>query len=192
MMTAGDEPDLILLTGPGVISNSQANPIPPASLSVPNYAMYLNLNFDPSNTDLGSEGRRGICIFVNLKWQATEASFTNCSFSEHLWISIPLQGQDLLLVGCIYRSPSAEGTTYTDNLVNLLHAAGNSKHTHLLVALFVGVLGCVDCSGHYAPIKLAGDSNIPVIEWTTSFSSDPPPPRTTLDGHHSHRFIEGI
>ena len=160
MLIAGDEPDLILLTE--VIPKAQVHPIPPATLSLPDYTLYVN--FDPTEANLGRGGSRGICIFVRSRWQATEVSFPNCAFSEHLWISIPLQNRDLLLVGCVYRSPSADVNTSTDNLINLLRTASEGKHNHLLVA---------------------GDINMPQIEWTSSFSGAP-------DGHHTHRFIEGI
>ena len=83
----------------------------------------------------GGGGSRGICIFVRSGWQATERSFPNCAFQEQLWISIPLQNWGLLLVGWVYRSPSADVNTSTDNLINLLHTASDGKHTHLLVAV---------------------------------------------------------
>ena len=119
MLIAGDEPDLILLTE--VIPKAQVHPIPPATLSLPDYTLYVN--FDPTEANLGRGGSRGICIFVRSRWQATEVSFPNFAFSEHLWISIPLQNRDLLLVGCVYRSPSADVNTSTDNLINLLRTA---------------------------------------------------------------------
>ena len=43
---------------------------------------------------------------------ATELSF-DIQFSEHLWVSIPLLNNDLLRVGCIYRSPTADLATST-------------------------------------------------------------------------------
>ena len=160
MLIAGDEPDIILLTE--VIPKAQVNPISMAVLSLPSYTMYLN--FDPSSANLGSGGSRGICIFVRSIWKATEVSFPTCPFKEQLWISIKIQSTDVLLVGCVYRSPSADASTSTDNLVNLLRSAANGTYSHLLIA---------------------GDINIPQIDWSSSFSPAP-------DGHYSHRFIEGI
>lgn len=160
MMIAGNEPDLILLSE--VVPKAQVKPISPATLSLPSYTMYLN--FDPSIHNLGSAGCRGICIFVSTKWQATEVSFPNCPFKEHLWITIPLQNQDQLLVGCIYRSPSASGHISTSNLVDLLKLSSNGNYSHIVIA---------------------GDVNMPQVEWATSFSSAP-------DGHYTHSLIEGI
>ena len=160
MMIAGKEPDIILLTE--VIPKAQTNPLTTTTLSLPNYNMYLN--FDPGSLNLGRSGCRGICIFVRSKWPATEVVFPSCPFREHLWISIPLQGSDQLLVGCIYRSPSASPNPSTENLVELLKTVTHRSYSHILVA---------------------GDINIPQIDWTASFSYAP-------DGHHSHKFIEGI
>ena len=66
MRIVNNEPDLILLTE--VIPNAQANPIPPALLSIPEYTMYIN--FDPTSCGLGGGGRRGICIYVHRRLHA--------------------------------------------------------------------------------------------------------------------------
>ena len=145
MLIAGNEPDLILLSE--VIPKAQVIPISPATLSLPNYAMYLN--FDPTNDNLGRSGCRGICIFIRTKWQATEVIFPNCSFEEHLWMSIPLRNSDKLLVGCIYRSPSSSGPTSTRDLVDLLKMSTSMKFSHIMVA---------------------GDVNMPQVDWANSFS----------------------
>ena len=90
--------------------------------------------------------------------------FPNCSFKEHLWITVPLKNSDKLLVGCVYRSPSSNGPTSTINLVELLKSCTSNNYSHILVA---------------------GDVNISQVDWTTGYSSAP-------DGHHSHVLIEGI
>ena len=144
-MIADDEPDLILLSE--VIPKAQIHPISPAMLSLPNYTMYLN--FDPSASNLGGGGSRGIGIFVNSKWQATAVSFPNCPFQEQLWIQIPLLGSDQLLVGCIYRSPSANGNSSTSDLIDLLQTSSSGNYSHTLIA---------------------GDVNMPQIDWVSNFS----------------------
>ena len=148
MMIAGKEPDIILLTE--VIPKAQTNPVSTATLSLPNYNMYLN--FDPASFNLGSSGCRGICIFVRSKWPATEVLLPSCPFSEYFWISLPFRGSDQLLVRCIYRSPSASPNLSTENLVELLKAVTDRSYSHILVA---------------------GDVNIPQIDWTSSFSYAP-------------------
>ena len=159
MLIADEKPDLILLTE--VIPKAQVNPIPPAVMVIPEFNMYLN--FDPSKSNLGGAGMRGICIFVSSSLQATEVFFPHSPFKEHLWLRIPLQSPDQLLIGCIYRSPSANGNTSSRNLVELLK----------------------DCGERYSHTVIAGDVNMPQIEWATNYSPAP-------DGHYTHLFIEGI
>lgn len=160
MMIADNEPDLIMLTE--VIPKAQVNPIHTAILAIPEYTMYLN--FDPSTKNLGRGGCRGIGIFVSSRLQATEVSFPGCALIEQLWIKIPPRGPDTLLVGCIYRSPSANGHSSTISLVELLQTCS---------------------AGGFSHIMIAGDTNMPQIDWTSNFSHAP-------DGHFSHTFIEGL
>ena len=65
-------------------------------------------------------------------------------FHEQMWLQIPLVGNDLLMVGCIYRSPSSDTLSSTNLLCSLLTSAVLSC-THLLV--------CVDFN--YASINWA-------------------------------------
>ena len=160
MAITEQEPDLILLTE--VIPKAQVNPISPATLSLPGFRMYLN--FQPGNDNLGRSGSRGICIFASLRLQTTEVSFPGCHFKEQLWIKIPLQGPDQLLIGCIYRSPSSNGHLPIKNLIELLQASSSSVFSHIVVA---------------------GDVNMPQIDWVDSFSH-------ASDGHYTHSFIEGL
>ena len=160
MAITEQEPDLILLTE--VIPKAQVNPISPATLSLPGFRMYLN--FQPGNDNLGRSGSRGICIFASLRLQTTEVSFPGCHFKEQLWIKIPLQGPDQLLIGCIYRSPSSNGHLSIKNLIELLQASSSSAFSHIVVA---------------------GDVNMPQIDWVDSFSH-------ASDGHYTHSFIEGL
>ena len=155
MLIAGNEPDLILLSE--VIPKAQVKPMSHAILSLPGYAMYLN--FDPADCNLGRSGCRGLCIFVSSKWQATEVLFPNCSFKEHLWVTVSLKKADKLLVGCIYRSPSSSGATSTADLVSLLKASSSMNFTHIVVA---------------------GDVNMPQIDWASNFSSAPDGLTTSL------------
>ena len=160
MMIADNKPDLIMLTE--VIPKAQVNPIPIAILTIPEYSLYLN--FDPSISKLGRGGHRGIAIFVSNKLQATQVSFPQCSFQEQLWVKIPLQSPDILLVGCFYRSPSSSGQSSTINLIDLLRTCSAENFSHIVVA---------------------GDLNMPQIDWTSDFSYAP-------EGHYSHISIEGM
>ena len=160
MMIADKDPDIIMLTE--VIPKAQVNPIPVAILDIPEYTVYLN--FNPSNNNLGRGGCRGIAIFVKNRWQATEVSFPNCLFQEQLWVTIPLQSPNIILVGCFYRSPSANGQSSTTSLVELLQTCSGGNYSHIVIA---------------------GDLNMPQIDWTCDFSNAP-------EGHYSHMFIESM
>ena len=158
MAIAHDEPDIILLTE--IIPKAQKNPIPPAALTVPGYKSYMN--FDASDHNLGECGQRGISIFLKESIKATQVVFHVPSEIEHLFVQIHLTGPDQLLVGCIYRSPSAHGLSSTLKLVELLKICSLGKKSHVLVA---------------------GDVNFPQIDWVSGFSHAP-------DGHHTHLFTD--
>ena len=102
MFISGNEPDFILSNE--VMPKAQLHPISPALLSVTRYVTYLN--FDPLETRLGSCSIRGICIYAKSSLQVSEVVFKNSTFREQLWVELPLTGSDVLLLGCIYRSPS--------------------------------------------------------------------------------------
>ena len=70
--------------------------------------------------------------------------FSDNSFKDHVWVKIDLQGQDKLLVGCIYRSPSAAMETSISSLCRLLEVLND--FTHLLIC---------------------GDFNVKDINWST-------------------------
>lgn len=105
MAIAGDEPDVILITE--VIPKAQVGPISSALLSVAGYSSYLN--FDPSFSGLGASGTRGVAIYVKNTLHVLEASFQGSTLQEQLWIELSLFGNDKLLIGCVYRSPSGDG-----------------------------------------------------------------------------------
>ena len=157
MLIAGSEPDIILLNE--VIPKAQALPLSVALLSIPGYEMYLN--FDPNASGLGSGGIRGIGIFLNCSLRAREIYFQGSAFREHLWVELPLEGSDSLLIGCLYRSPSSSQQNAEELNETLRHAC-SLNHSHLL---------------------MVGDLNMPQIDWSTSYSTAP-------EDHFSHTFIQ--
>ena len=159
MSIAGNEPDIMCITE--VIPKAQTLPIAPALLAIPGYSLYSN--FDLSSPSLGSSGVRGICMYVKLGIQAVEVSPSQSPFSEQLWLRIKLRGGDSLLVGAIYRSPTAD-PGLTSHLCNLLVDVANSKPSHLLIM---------------------GDFNISCIDWTCNMSTGPPT-------HPSHLLLEAV
>ena len=98
-------------------------------ITLPGYCCYLN--FDPNNYDPTSSNIRGVGIYVHHKLQASQVFFNTPHIEDHVWASIRLQGSDLLLVGCIYRSPSGNIDTSTASLCDLLTSLHN--YTHLLI-----------------------------------------------------------
>ena len=149
MFISGNEPDFILLNE--VIPKAQLHPISPALLSVPGYVMYLN--FDPSETKLGSSGIRGVCIYAKSSLRVSEVVFKDSTFREQLWIEMPLASSDVLLLGCIYRSPSGSAEEDLNKIGSLFKQATNSRYTHVVIG---------------------GDFNLPQINWQVGLSSAPP------------------
>ena len=160
MTIAGAEPDIILITE--AIPKAQALPIDPALLSIPGYSLFVS--FDMSEEYLGRSGNRGICVFVRESCGANQVFFTEPKLTEHIWLEIKLRGNDKLTVGCVYRSPSVSPHMSVDELAHLFHAVLATNPTHLLIA---------------------GDFNLPQIDWTNSFCSAP-------ENHHSHKFLDVV
>ena len=158
MFVADRNADIIMVTE--VIPKAQVHPIPPSLLAIDGYTLYTN--FDLSMRNLGSSGTRGIAIFVRSSLQVSEVSFDCSDFREQLWLKIPLLGPDQLLIGCLYCSPSADGTQSVELLADLL------KHV---------------TSAGFSHIVIAGDFNLPTIDWSHNLSSAPA-------SHCSHMFID--
>jgi exonuclease III len=50
--------------------------------------------------------RRGVIIYVRKKLQAVEVDI-DTEFKESVWVKLNLKGNDKLLFGCVYKSPSS-------------------------------------------------------------------------------------
>ena len=159
---AGNEPDLIMVTE--VIPKAQALPISPALLALPGYNLYAS--FDLAKPNLGESGCRGICIYAKEGLPSYEVTLHEClpSSMEQLWISLDLLKNDRLLIGCIYLSPSGDRHQGVIDLDQTLKLACDLNPSHLLVA---------------------GDFNVPQIDWTTCYSEESP-------GHHSRKLISCV
>ena len=144
-----------------IIPKSQTLPLSPAVISLPGYSMYTNFNAALSN--LGASGTRGVGIYIRDSLKAVEISFPNCPFHEQLWVKVQLAGTDQLLIGCVYRSPSVNEDSIT-KLGDLLKHVADTSPSHLLVA---------------------GDFNVPGIDWENYYSPAPA-------GHGSHVLLEAI
>ena len=101
MFIASNEPDIMMITE--VIPKAQQNSISYPQLSIKGYDTYVN--FNPDEENLGSSGIRGVAIYVKCNLVARKLKLNNL-FSDQLWVEITLRNNDLLLCGCIYRSPT--------------------------------------------------------------------------------------
>ena len=128
---AGNTPsDIIVISVISEILPKAPNAVVNLSLiTLPGYYCYLN--FDPNNYDPTSSNIHGVGIYVHHKLQASQVFFNSPHIKDHVWASIRLQGSDLLLVGCIYRSPSGNIDASTASLCDLLNSLHN--YTHLLI-----------------------------------------------------------
>ena len=160
MAICNDNPDAILITE--ALPKAQRHPIAPALLQVPGYD--LRTNFELSTPSPGSSGLRGICIYTSHTLRITDIILGLKPVAvEQLWIDLTLAGNDHLVIGCLYCSPSKAGEAGLE-LDQLFRKACALSFSHCLIV---------------------GDFNLPQINWEDQSSSAPP-------GHSSHSFIETI
>ena len=57
---------------------------------------------------------------------------TSHSFKESVWAVVQLEGRDKLLIGCIYRSPSADEHNNTQ-MLNMLGTVADENFSHILI-----------------------------------------------------------
>ena len=149
MQIAGDEPDVILITE--VIPKAQTIPLSPALLSIPGYNLYTS--FDLSQPNLGKSGSRGVCTYTKEYLASSEVSLYAGTTIEQLWVSLRLANEDKLLIGCVYLSPSGNRHHGNSDLDAMLKAVSSWNPTHIL---------------------MAGDFNVPQIDWSCIHSSESP------------------
>ena len=133
------KPDLVLLTE--VIPKAQILLIGLPNISIPGFLLFTN--FDPDLPHLGKSGYRGLAIYVADYLHPTQVTY-HSNFKEHLWTSISLDNTENLLIGNIYRSPSSDKFTSTNELCDLINCVNNTKPSYLLIV---------------------GDFNYPNIDW---------------------------
>ena len=107
-----------------------------SEIALPEYDMFHNID--------GVNGRgTALHIHKSLKASPFLKMDTNSEYQESVWAEVSLNNNDMLLVGCVYRSPGSSGTN-NDKLNSLINEAVNYKHTHFL---------------------MLGDFNYPNIDW---------------------------
>ena len=103
LIIAGREPDIILITE--VIPKAQVLPLAPVLLAIPGYTLFTNFSHD--ERDLGRKCR-GLAVYIHYGLSALEVEMSRSRLVEHLWLQVNLRGSDILLIGCLYRSPSVD------------------------------------------------------------------------------------
>ena len=148
MLIADNNPDIMLFTE--VIPKAQQNPIDENQIKIEGYEHYPNFNFSDKN--LGSSGMRGVIIYVrdNISCKKVSPSSTN---RDHIWVELNLGKNDILLCGCMYRSPTKE--------------MENKKITTEEVSRVLG-----EMSEHKKQMIICGDFNYPEIDWEYEYVSD--------------------
>ena len=118
MFIAGNELDLILITE-----------ILPKTLYLLrdfHYLVFKFLNFHPDSSQ-SIQHLQGVGIYVSAMFSVSKVLFKESSFMN----INGLQGNDSLLVGCIYRSPTSNFQQGTVALCDLLRST--NRYTHLLI-----------------------------------------------------------
>ena len=130
LLIANDPLDVILLTE--TIPKAQKLPLTAARIALPGFTLYTN--FDPDIPNLGSSGIRGISIHLAEHLLASEVTIPDTNFNEQLWVNVRLQSNEQILIGCLYRNPSADAHTSTSDLCAILRAVTEPNPTYLLIA----------------------------------------------------------
>ena len=128
-------------------------------LEIPNF----NLHHENLNVTKG----RGIAIYTHQSIEKSTIQIkSTIDFEEACLIEIRLRGGDMLLFGCIYRSPTTTETSNAnnDNLISLLKCISSKKYSHVCIV---------------------GDFNYKKIDWTVWKTKQ-------SDNSKEAKFIEGV
>ena len=96
-MSESEKPDSIAITE--VLPKNMRYTVNKAELDIEGYELF------PGEIPIGA--KRGIIIYVKKSLNAVEVKI-DTNFKEGTWIKVNLMGNDKLLFGCIYRSPSSD------------------------------------------------------------------------------------
>ena len=149
MIIGSQEPDILLFTG--VIPKAQQKPINESQLNVNGYNLYCN--FDNTKDNLESSEIRGVAIYIKENLISKEMKLTS-TFEDHVWVEIKLTSNEILLCGCVYRSPTKlknEITDITLKVSQVITEASLRNPNNLLIC---------------------GDCNYPEIDWEYEYAND--------------------
>ena len=115
-----------------------------------------------------------MAVYVKSDIKSDKIVLSN-DYENEMWVEMRLRGEDKLLCGCIFRSPSKnkEKTIDTTSKVcQILNEAVQRKNTHLLIC---------------------GDFNYPEIKWENEYVLEPTPVIgpfiSTVQSLHLHQHI---
>ena len=141
-----EHPDILFFNQ--VIPKGQRNPIHEPLVNIAGYELYSNFTFTDEN--LGASGKRVVVIYVKDTIKSEEI-FLGVDYDDQIWVEIKLKGQDVLLCGCIYRSPTKEKHSTiatTKKVCEIISKATKRERSHLVIC---------------------GDFNFPDIDWENEF-----------------------
>jgi len=118
-----------------------------------------------------TNGIHGVAIFVSHKLSTTEVNFDQNNFKDHLWIKIHLKGIDVLLIGCIYRSPYGDIVNSTTSICDLLRSING-----------------------YSYLLICGDFNYSGIDWDnlSLLPSSPPIVQDFIDATQDLYLVQHV
>jgi len=119
----------------------------PVELAIPGYECFLNM-----------DGSRGVALYVKCSLQAKIVNIKS-DFKESIWVNVPTDREEHLLVGVIYRSPNS-----------------NETNNLCLNQIFSNSLAF-----NKSDILIMGDFNYPTINWCATECSGPPEARNFVE-----------
>ena len=116
-------PDIIMFTG--FIPTSQKKAIIGTQVKITGCNIYNNVNYIDAN--LGTSGIRGVAIYVKNNLKCDEVKL-NSNFDDNVWVEISLRSKDILLCGCIYRSPTKEKAHIAESTMKICKVISEAAH----------------------------------------------------------------
>ena len=101
------------------------------------YQWLHTINFNTENEILYLTDIRTTGLYIKSHTMSAEVKINESTYKDHIWVETHLQGNEKILIGCIYKSPTAEkqetikSLQYIEQIINI---ATNMKYTRLLIA----------------------------------------------------------
>ena len=93
-------------------------------------SVYYNIDgYDLYMSD--SSSGRGVGIYTKTCLNATILNF-DTTYKDHIWCQVKLLNNNMLVIGCIYRSPNCSRQEFTI-MTDLIKEVTNTKPSHLLI-----------------------------------------------------------